>query len=63
MFVIAFNDEWDGKTQACYWTCRFGDTDNYTLIKEEATVFKSRSAAMAMIQTLGVEHYLVEVCT
>lgn len=63
MYVIAYDDDFGDGMQPCYWTCRFGETDNYTPDIHDATVFKSRSAGMAMIQTLGTEHYLVEVCT
>ena len=63
MYVIAYNEEYDEGLLPCYWTCRFNETDNYSVDIEDATEFKSRGAGLAMIQTLGTEHYLVEVCT
>lgn len=45
-----------------YWTTRYMDTDNYTYDITEATVFASKSAAMALMKTLKLddEHYIEE---
>ena len=61
MFAVVMNDEFDGKIVPVYWTCRCGDTDNYTLDKADATVFKASCYARAMAEVLGVEHYVVDV--
>ena len=59
MFAVVMNDEFDGKIVPYYWTCRFEDTDNYSVDKEDAALFRSESAARAMVETLGKEHYVV----
>lgn len=51
-----------GEDKPYYWTCLFGDTNNYSAELEEATVFRSKSAACAMIHTIGKEdHVIVEL--
>jgi len=60
-YAIAYDDEVNGSVVPCYWVCRFKETDNYTMERWDATVFRTISAARAMIETLGVEHYVVEL--
>lgn len=56
-----------GEDKPYYWTCRFGETDNYSCEIEDATIFRSKSAAYAMCETVGKEDNVVVeitgVCT
>lgn len=58
-YTIVLHDD-DG---AAYWITRLGDTDNYSYNLVDATLFKSKSAARALIVTLelGDDHDIVEV--
>ena len=59
MFAIVCA-EFDGQT--AYWTCNYHDTENYGLSVEDATLFRHKCFADAMVQTLGAsDHYIVEV--
>lgn len=59
MYVIELVEE-EGRY---YWTYQCGDTDNYTADIADATVFRSKSAAYAMADTLGKEdHIVTKVC-
>lgn len=59
MFAIVMNDKYDGRIVPCFWTCRFMETDNYSIDREDATLFKDECSARAMAETLGKEHYVV----
>ena len=48
-----------GEEKPYYWTCDFNGTQNYSTEIEDATVFRSRSAAHAMMLTLGKEDHRV----
>ena len=53
-YAIAFTDP-DIDPRPCYWTTRYGDTDNYTLDPKDATLFVHKSAAYALMKTLGLD--------
>jgi len=46
-----------------YWTTRYGNTDNYSTEKSDATLFADKSAAFALIKTLKLDsdHEIKEV--
>lgn len=60
-YTIVYKDE---DTPAAYWTTRFGETDNYSLERSDATLFASRSAARCLMDALGLNdgyHEIQEV--
>ena len=61
MYAICFDDKDENAT--CYWTTRFHNTDNYTIERDDATLFASKSAARALMVTLALDddHYIKEV--
>ena len=58
-YVIVMHDD----EYAAYWTCRYKDTDNYSILKQDATVFKSRVSAFCMMETLNLDetHSIEEI--
>ena len=61
-YVIVCNDLEMTDGQKAYWTCHFNDTENLTTDKQDATTFASKSAAYALMGTLGMkdDHHLEE---